>query len=212
MPAQQQEERRRGIFAAFKPNEDEEEEPLHQPPWWVHSLARGKICLGIGANFWQIFTTFIAILSYMKISTANGALFVGAIIIGVMVAFSVQFGLLMFAFQVHKEAKKATIDGHKVRHTAVAMVHNHGLTTFWTIVAAAVATVSDFTFIGFFTSNPLIYAGYIITLYAASTLMLARGLEEEWVANIAYQKWRAFVLANDIMAEKLSRKRRAQES
>ncbi len=103
MPAQQQQqEGKRGFFAAFRPGENEEDEPLHQPPWWVHSLARGKIGLGIAANFWQTFTTFIAVLSYMKIGLEKGAFYVGAVIISALISISVQFGLLMFAFQVHK--------------------------------------------------------------------------------------------------------------
>jgi hypothetical protein len=177
----------------------------------VHFLARGKIGLGIGANIWQVVTTFIAILSYMNIGAEKGAFYVGAMLISILVAISIQFGMLGFAFQVHQEAKKVTIDGHKVRHTAVAMVHNHFLMTGWSTISVVIATVSDFTFIGFFTQNPLIIAGYIITLYAASTLMLAKGLEEEWVASVAYQRWRAFVLANDILAVKHNKQQRKAE-
>ncbi len=199
MTTQQQQEQRQGPFASFAPDEDE---PVRHPPWFIFGLAWCLIIQGLLANCWQVITTVIALFALFSIGTLKGPSYVGVFLISVGMAVSFQLGLLSFAFRVHTEMKKVTIDGHKVKDTAVAMMQNHRLITFWAVVCFTFDTVGDFTFINLLTNNSFLIFAYAAALYASSTIMLSKGLEKHWAASIAYQKFRAFVLATETLAAK----------
>lgn len=192
----------------------DEEEPVRHPPWFLFGLSWTGILLGIAANLWQIVTSVIAFFSIFLIKT-QGAAMTGAILISAGMALTFQLGLMFFVFQVHREMLDQKIGGadgmQAARHTAVSMVSQHKLMVIWTLVSFAADTVGDFTFIGMLTNNSFLIFMYAASLYAASTILLSTSLERQWATSVSYQNWKAFILTNELAAEKLRNKRDARD-
>ncbi len=187
----------------------------HHPPWFGYTLSGFGTVFGIGANFWQVFTSTIAFFNmfvqgavYRSMDAkgqANATAAALAISIGMSLAF--QLGVLFLVFRVHEEFKDQKVKVgdtmQAVKSTAMQMVAHHRLLLAWSILSFAADTVGDFTFINLITSDAFMQLGYTLSLYAVSTILLSASLERHWAAKVSLENWRAFKAYTKLMHLKL---------
>lgn len=165
---------------------------LH-PPIAMYTIGGGGCLLGLGANFFQMFTTFIAFWSLLnpggsKVDLGKQPM---DFFICALIAVSFQFALIMLTFRIdsawkRKVASGGSTKGKALRSTAVEIVQHVNLITIWGGLAFIVDTVGDYTFISTYTAS--LNAGtaifvvflYAVALYALSTIAFVRSIEYLW--------------------------------
>lgn len=196
---------------------------VHHPPWFMYSLANFGIGCGIIANVWQPFTSVVAFFNmfvqgavYKHMDPhSQGSATAGALVVSLGMAVAFQLGVLFFVFRIHTEFKEQRVKVgdtmQAVKSTAVQMVSHHRLLLAWSVISFAADTVGDFTFITLLTNDPMLLAGYTLSLYAVSTIILLASLERQWAAKISLENWRAFKAYTKLMTLKVQAAHARQE-
>src|SRR5450755_4777772 len=118
------------------------DETLHQPPAAMASLGWIGVIAGVGANFWQMYTTISAIWQMFTGSTTPNTDFLNVTFdICFLIAFSFQFALLFLVFRINSRWKKQQAGGSMGKKkksaasgyasAAVEVVQQLGLFTIW---------------------------------------------------------------------------------
>lgn len=176
------------------------------PPISMFLLGGGGILIALGANIWQVFTSFTAFFSMFTQGSNYQAMKpidrVGAqpliSIICALIAISFQFAILFLVFKIDRDwrnskAKKQNgVDAAK--STAVEIVQHVPLVLFWGVLGFIADTVGDYTFLNIYTDNWFLLFMYGCALYASSTIMFARSIEYLWAGFVALERWKAFKL------------------
>jgi hypothetical protein len=175
------------------------DETLHQPPAAMAALGWIGVIAGVGANFWQMYTTISAIWQMFTGSTTPNTDFLNVTFdICFLIAFSFQFALLFLVFRINSRWKKQQAGGATGKKksaasgytsAAVEVVQQLGLFTIWVGLAFVIDTLGDFTFIAARTlhadpaTSAFLVFLYAVALYALSTISFARAWEYLWAAS-----------------------------
>jgi hypothetical protein len=180
------------------------DDTIFVPPISMFLLGGGGILVALGANIWQVFTSFSAFFTMFTQGSNYQAMKaidkVGAqpliSIICALIAISFQFAILFLVFRIERDwknskAKKQNgIDAAK--STAVEIVQHVPLVLFWGVLGFIADTVGDYTFLNIYTDNWFLLFMYGCALYASSTIMFARSIEYLWAGFVALERWKAF--------------------
>jgi hypothetical protein len=180
------------------------DDTIFVPPISMFLLGGGGILVALGANIWQVFTSFSAFFTMFTQGSNYQAMKaidkVGAqpliSIICALIAISFQFATLFLVFRIERDWKNSTakkqngIDAAK--STAVEIVQHVPLVLFWGVLGFIADTVGDYTFLNIYTDNWFLLFMYGCALYASSTIMFARSIEYLWAGFVALERWKAF--------------------
>jgi len=179
---------------------------VHTPPIVHYFIGGVGILFGFSANMWQVFTTVIALISMM--SPANVPINYSStgwkLAIAILIACATQFGLTILVWRIDTTWKRKNaaspagkpgdmIKGYGL--AAVEVVQHIDLVTAWGLVAFAVDTVGDYTFVsGVLTGvdpGKTIFLTflYATSLYALSTIGFVRSVEYIWAGLIVSTRY-----------------------
>jgi hypothetical protein len=166
---------------------------IHVPPIAMYILGGLGVVFGLGANCWQWFTTFSAM---MDIMTPNGTRVNNAsqplkYAVAAIIATAMQFGILLLLFKIDTRWKKNTygmnlsqIDKMKgYGAAAVEVVQHVDVVTVYGLLSFGLDSLGDYTFIAGilqgldFPSTLFVTFIYATSLYALSTVAFVRSVE-----------------------------------
>ena len=175
-------------FTRLKPDSS-----IHVPPIAMYLLGGLGVVFGLGANCWQWFTTFSAM---MDIMTPNGTRVSNAsqplkYVVAAIIATAMQFGILLLLFKIDTRWKKNTygmnlspIDKMKgYGATAIEVVQHVDVVTIYGLLSFGLDSLGDYTFIAGilqgldFPSTLFVTFIYATSLYALSTVAFVRSVE-----------------------------------
>jgi hypothetical protein len=203
---QDEEAKKRKEEAAKKRAAHAPDSTVHTPPIVHYVLGGIGILFGFSANMWQVFTTIIALVSMMSPPNAkiNYASLGWKLAIAILIACATQFGLTILVWRIDTTWKRknaaspAGKPGEMIRGyglAAVEVVQHIDLVTFWGLVAFAVDTVGDYTFVsGVLTGiapGQTIFLTFLYasSLYALSTIGFVRSVEYIWAGLIVSTRY-----------------------
>lgn len=180
------------------------DDTIFVPPISMFLLGGGGILVALGANVWQVFTSFTAFFTMFAQGSNYQAMKaidrVGAqpliSIICALIAISFQFAILFLVFRIERDWKNSKakyqsgVDAAK--STAVEVVQHVPLVLFWGVLGFIADTVGDYTFLNIYTDNWFLLFMYGCALYASSTIMFARSIEYLWAGFVTLERWKAF--------------------
>ena len=190
------------------------------PPISMFLLGGGGILVALGANIWQVFTSFSAFFSMFTQGDNYQAMKpldrIGAqpliSIVCFFIAISFQFAILFLVFRIErdwKNSKSRSSSGvDAARSTAVEIVQHIPLVLFWGVLGFIADSVGDYTFLNIYTDNWFLLFMYGCALYASTTIMFARSIEYLWAGFVALEKWKAFQAR---LREQAGRKEKEQQ-
>ena len=180
------------------------DDTIFVPPISMFLLGGGGILVALGANIWQVFTSFTAFFNMftqgdnyqaMKPIDRVGAQPLIAMVC-LLIAISFQFAILFLVFRIERDWKSSKSKNQNgvdaAKSTAVELVQHVPLVLFWGVLGFVADTVGDYTFLGIYTDNWFLLFMYGCALYASTTIMFARSIEYLWAGFVALEKWRAF--------------------
>ncbi len=180
------------------------DETIFVPPASMFILGGLGVLVGVGANFWQMFTSFSAfehifltgsIFQHMSSNARDAALPVINIVCA-LIAISFQLAILFLVFRIERTWKETkAVSGNNAaaaKHTAVEVVQHVPIVLIWGALGFIADTVGDYTFISLYSTDTFILFMYGASLYASSTIMLARAIEYIWSGVISYEQFKAF--------------------
>jgi hypothetical protein len=166
---------------------------IHVPPIAMYILGGLGVVFGFGANCWQWFTTFSAM---MDIMTPNGTRVNNAsqplkYAVAAIIATAMQFGILLLIFKIDTRWKKNTyglnvspLDKMKgYGAAAVEVVQHVDVVTVYGLLSFGLDSLGDYTFIAGilqgldFPSTLFVTFIYAASLYALSTVAFVRSVE-----------------------------------
>jgi hypothetical protein len=195
---------RQGTGAKAAQGQHLPDDTVFVPPLSMFLLGGGGILVALGANVWQVFTSFSAFFSMFTQGDNYKAMKpldrIGAqpliSIVCLFIAVSFQFAILFLVFRIERDWKDSkSKHQHGVdaaRSTAVEVVQHVPLVLFWGVLGFIADTVGDYTFLNIYTDNWFLLFMYGCALYASTTIMFARSIEYLWAGFVALEKWKAF--------------------
>jgi hypothetical protein len=178
---------------------------VHTPPIVHYFIGGIGILFGFSANIWQIFTTWLALVSMMS---PSGKIEYGSLgwkaAIAALIACATQFGLTILVWRIDTRWKQKNaaspagkpgdmIKGYGL--AAVEVIQHIDLVTAWGLVAFAVDTVGDYTFVAGVltgidpTRTVFLTFLYATSLYALSTIGFVRSVEYIWAGLIVSTRY-----------------------
>jgi len=180
------------------------DDTIYVPPISMFLLGGGGILVALGANIWQLFTSFTAFFNMftqgsnyqaMKAIDRAGAQPLISIICA-LIAISFQFAILFLVFRIERDWKNSKAKKQNgvdaAKSTAIEIVQHVPLVLFWGVLGFIADTVGDYTFLNIYTDNWFLLFMYGCALYASSTIMFARSIEYLWAGFVALERWKAF--------------------
>ncbi len=195
---------RQGTGGKTAPGQHLPDDTVFVPPLSMFLLGGGGILVALGANVWQVFTSFSAFFSMFTQGDNYQAMKpldrIGAqpliSIVCLFIAVSFQFSILFLVFRIEhdwKNSKSRSASGvDAARSTAVEIVQHVPLVLFWGALGFIADTVGDYTFLNIYTDNWFLLFMYGCALYASTTVMFSRSIEYIWSGFVALEKWKAF--------------------
>jgi hypothetical protein len=180
------------------------DDTIFVPPISMFLLGGSGILVALGANIWQVFTSFTAFFSMFTQGSNYRAMKpldqVGAqpliSIICALIAISFQLAVLFLVFRIERDWKNSKAKKQNgvdaAKSTAIEIVQHVPLVLFWGVLGFIADTVGDYTFLNIYTDNWFLLFMYGCALYASSTIMFARSIEYLWAGFVALERWKAF--------------------
>ncbi len=180
------------------------DDTIFVPPISMFLLGGGGILVALGANVWQVFTSFTAFFTMFTQGSNYQAMKaidrVGAqpliSIICALIAISFQFAILFLVFRIERDWKDNKVRNQSgvdaAKSTAIEIVQHIPLVLFWGVLGFIADTVGDYTFLNIYTDNWFLLFMYGCALYASSTIMFTRSIEYLWAGFVALERWKAF--------------------